>query len=149
MFYIPHFSKGKEKNLIFLVSARENGGTEIRDWSKVMLKSLLVCPWLADSSLSRSGSILACATPLALLSHCQRGKGQLFKGSNHVLAKQRGCFLRAGGRPSGTAAGGEGASPGQPHHLKLGRQRSSSFLLGSPHTALSPSLVVLFQDICF
>lgn len=86
---------GKKIHLIFLISARENWGTEIRDWSKVMLKSLLVCPWLADSSLSCSGGILVCATTLALLSHCQRGKGQLFKVS-HVLAKQRQCFLQAG-----------------------------------------------------
>lgn len=83
--------------MIFLISARENWGTKIRNWSKVMLRSLLVCPWLADSLLSCSEGILACATTLALLSHCQCRKGQLFKVS-HVLAKQRQWGLLRAGR---------------------------------------------------
>lgn len=34
---------------MFLISAKGKWGTEIRHWSKVMLKSLLVYPWLTDS----------------------------------------------------------------------------------------------------
>lgn len=34
---------------MFLISTKGKWGTEIRHWSKVMLKSLLVCPWLTDS----------------------------------------------------------------------------------------------------
>jgi len=54
------------------------------------------------------------------------------------------------GSPSGTVAGGEEASSGHQHHLELGMQRSSSFLLGSPsYAALPLSLVGLFQALKF
>lgn len=81
---------------MFLISAKGKWGTEIRDWSKVMLKSLLVCPWLTDSFAVPLRGILNCATALALLSHCQCGKRRNFEVPG-VLAEQRWCFPTAGG----------------------------------------------------